>query len=128
MSRLLPRGPQRPLTAFQEHQAIRHYSRLLERHPEANRADRGWQRALLKANAICLALHPERCTAEHGKRLIRQLAAKRTNQKLRGQGRTPGAEGRAQIVENRKARKFSQQMKQRYGRKWYVGQANADGI
>jgi hypothetical protein len=124
MPRLLPRGPSRSLTDFQERQAIWHYSRLLERHPEANHADRGWQRGLLKANAICLAIHPERCTPEHGKRLIRQLAAKHTNRQLRALGRIPGDEGRAAIARNRLAEKRDREE----GRQWRIGQTNLDGI
>ena len=124
MPRLLPRGPRKPLTAFQKHEAFRHYSRLLERHPEANRSDRGWQRALLKANAICLALHPERFTSEHEKRLIRQLAATRTNRKLRGQGRTPGDDGRAAIAAKRETRRRDREE----GEQWRVGHTNTDGV
>jgi len=94
--------PSKQLTFAQECDARRHYSRLLALHPGATQA----KRALLWANAKCLALHPERLTSEHGHRLIRQLAAKRTNQNIRAQGRTPGDEGRAVARRNQIARKL----------------------
>ena len=102
MPRLLPRGPRKRLTFSQEQDARRHYSRLLKRWPGAP----SWRRALLKANAIFLALHPEHMTSEHGHRLIRQLAAKHTNRNIRLRGGVPGDEGRAVIQHNRMARRL----------------------
>jgi hypothetical protein len=40
---------------------------------------------------------------------------------MRARGETPGDKGRARIAENQEARRFAQQMEQRYGREWRYG-------
>jgi len=53
-----------------------------------------------------------------GARMRRIKGARHAHAVMRAQGRTPGDEGRARIVENREARKFSRQMKERHEREW----------
>jgi hypothetical protein len=122
---MLGRSARKHLTKRQELIASQHFARLLKRwagNLNQSRCARLW------ANARCLALHPERLTSGYGWHLRRIKGALRAHAVIRAQGRTPGDEGRMRIAENREARKFSQQMKERYGPKWYVGHANVNGI
>src|ERR1700729_2644440 len=99
---MLWRSARKQLTPQQELIARQHLSRLLKRwagNLNPSRYARLW------ANARCLALHPERLTCGHGRRLRRQGAARAEHAAMRANGRTPGDEGRAVIMANREARK-----------------------
>lgn len=124
---MLWRSVKKPLTTLLQQTAYhQHLSRLLERWRPQGITPRRY--ALLCANARCLALHPERCTSEHGARLMRQRMAKAAHRIIRAQGRVLGAEGRKVANENARARKAQRQRDDRLGRWGRVGQANVDGI
>jgi hypothetical protein len=90
------------LTHSQERVANAHYSRLLKRHPKAPM----WKRALLKANAVFLALNPQFFTYEHGMRLRRIKGAKHAHRNIRLRGGVPGEEARAAAQRNRRVRRL----------------------
>jgi hypothetical protein len=112
---MLWRSARKTLTRAQELTALQIYARLLERWKGNLNSNR---RARLRANARCLALHPERFTSEHGARLRRQRAAKAAHASMRAQGRIPGEEGRAVIIQNRAMRNRDVEE----GKGWRYGQ------
>lgn len=118
---MLWRSARKQLNQRQELIANQHFARLIKRwagHLNPSRSARLW------ANARCLALHPERFTSEHGRRLRRQRGAKATHRTMRAQGRAPGAEGRAAIAANREARRRDMEQ----GKGWRHSQTDLSGI
>lgn len=118
---MLWRSVRKTLTQQQELVAAEIYARLLKRWYGNLNSSR---RARLRANARCLALHPERFTSEHGARLRRQRGAKAAHRAIRLQGRVPGAEARAVVAWNREAQRRNAED----GKGWRYGQVNVDGI
>src|SRR5215472_14866194 len=118
---MLWRSAKKQLTPQQELLARQHFARLLERW-EHNLTPSRYAR--LWANARCLALHPERLTSQHGRRLRRQRGARAAHQAMRLEGRTPGDEGREAIALNREARKRDAES----GKTWRVGHVDLNGV
>ena len=95
------RRAKQPLTPHERREYEYHRGRLLRRHQ--GHLTPGLIRCL-EANASRLARHPEILTPEWGLKMGRIKGARHAHAVMRGEGRTPGAEGRAKIAENRKLR------------------------